>query len=445
MTTLTLITLAVIVVGAFTTNGYQRALAIGGATPIGAALVFGDVAVPTFYAVAIGAAVGLAIDLLRRTKRFERDTSPPFPGFIPLVLFAAWSIVITILAPQIFNGMVVVAPDGTDRQLAAGFLTTSNLAQIVYLLLGIAVVVFLAKARWAGPEIIGLTAGLLTLLSFWKLLNQYVGMPFPEGVFDNSPAFAFIESSPGGGARFRGILSEPSGLAISSLVTVAYMVSRATYVTGARRVGVIVIALMAAFLASISTSGTFVVASIALIGIAGLVFLGKFVLRRGPLSTLAVTAACAAAIAAVWLLPLIANTVEQVVTDKVASSSFEDRSGSDNRSYELVVETFGLGVGLGANRPSSFLAALLSTTGIIGTVLLVTVVWTLIHRGYAIREYRPVVWALVALLITKVIASPDLADTSGILWMSLGILAHASVARNVPSATGLSRSQPLTR
>jgi hypothetical protein len=125
------------------------------------------------------------------------------------------------------------------------------------------------------------------------------------------------------------------------------------------------------------------------------------------------------------VLPIVADFAEAMVNEKVSSASFSERSGADARSYDIAVDTFGFGVGLGAARASSFLPGLLATTGIVGTLLFVTAVSGLIRRGAALPEYRPVIWALVALLVTKVVAGPDLSDSSGVMWMSLGLLSHA--------------------
>jgi hypothetical protein len=130
-------------------------------------------------------------------------------------------------------------------------------------------------------------------------------------------------------------------------------------------------------------------------------------------------------IVALWILPIVADYTESVVNEKVGSASFDERSDANAVSYEIFLDTYGVGVGLGASRSSSFFAGLLSTTGIVGTLLLAAVVVTLIRRSAPIVEYRPVVWALVTLLVLKIVAGPDLSDTSGVFWMSLGLLSRA--------------------
>ncbi|SDN55347.1 hypothetical protein [Geodermatophilus sp. DSM 45219] len=444
MTSLTLITVAVVVFGVVNPRGYGRALALGGATPVGAAVVVGGIAVPTFYAVAIGAAVGLVVRLLLRTRSQERLPDPPAPGVRLLVAFAAWAVLVTLLAPYLFPGLEGLTPNG-GRRLDPGLLSQSNIAQSVYLVLGVCVVVFLSRSRWAGPEVIGTAVGVPVVLSLWAYLGTF-GVPFPAGFFDNSPNFAFIQTAPGGVERFRGILSEPSGLGGTCLVAIAYMSARARQVQGARRVGVLAVVAVAAYLGFISTSATFVVAGVVLVVIAGLVSVARLVLRRGPLSLASFSLAWVAAIAALWFLPLLVNLFEQVVDDKVASDSYTQRSGADSYSFGLVWDTFGLGMGLGSNRPSSFVATLLSTVGVVGAALFVAVVWVLLREGYALGRARPVVWALVGVLITKVIAGPDLNDTNGLTWMSLGVLAHAALSarRARASTSGATAVRPVS-
>jgi len=327
-----------------------------------------------------------------------------------------------------FDGMAIVTP-GTPF-LVAGVITSSNAAQLIYLFVGICVVVFLARSPVAGPELIGITAGLATLLSFWRYLSQAMGLPFPEGLFDNSPTFAYIETAPNEVQRFRGIMSEPAALAGSSLITISYMLSRATQLDRWRRGGALAVAGVAVYLGVVSTSASFVVAGVAVGAIVGLTFLFGFLMRMTRFSALVSLLGCSIVVAALWLLPIVAHFVESTVNEKLSSSSYEVRSGADARSYEVFLDTFGMGVGLGSGRASSFLPTLLSTTGLLGTLLLAAAIAMLIHRGATVRAYRPVVWALVTLLVTKVVAGPDLSDSGGILWMSLGLLSHAVLVQN---------------
>lgn len=428
MTSLTVISLVVILAAAASRKYYWVALAIGGATPIGATVLSAGNALPTFYAAAVGAVIGLVIRSIRASRQPEFAAGPSFDGAVPLLLFTLWSVIITLLAPVLFfNTVVFLGPNPDSQSSVPAVLTTSNIAQIGYLLLGVAVVFFLAGARDLGPGVIGLAASTLTLLSFWRYLHQAVGLPFPEGLFDNNTTYAFIETLPGGAPRFRGILSEPAGLALSSLVTIAYSLSRATQVRGARRVGVLVIAAMAAVMAAISTSTTFLVVALILATLAGIAFLRRLFLGDGGPKVLAILGVAAALVAAVFALPLLIDLVSEVVAEKLGTSSYADRTLTDNRSYQIFFEKFGLGVGLGSNRSSSFTAFLLSTTGLPGIALFAFTVYSLVRPALGVPRMRPVIWALIAVLVSKVISAPDLADPSGILYLALGVLAWQGV------------------
>ncbi len=431
MTTLTLTTFAVVVLGVVGPRGYGVALALGGATAAGSAFVAGGTAVPTFYAVALGSLAGVALRLLGTRPhsglaRFETDR--PSPGVGLLVAFAIWASVVTLTASTLFGGIAVHAATGYTTLTSGGF-SSSNGAQLIYLVLGVATVAFLARSPSARPEVIGLAAGATTVLSAWRYLHQLAGLPFPDGFFDNSPVFNYIETAPNNVQRFRGILSEPAGLAGSCLVTVAYMLPRSLQVRGLRRVGTLLVAAIAIYLGVISTSATFVVAGVATAMLAVLAGLARFLTRRAAVSVLAQLLISLTVLIALFGLPLLADFVQQTVSQKVNSSSYGDRSSFDDISYRLFIDTFGYGVGLGSNRASSFVANLMSTTGLIGTVLFVAAVVTLIRRGGRVRAYRPVVWALTTLLVAKVIAGPDLSDTSGVLWIALGLLSHAALRR----------------
>ena len=442
MTSLTLITVLVMLYGMLNQHGYGRALALGGATSAGAALAIGGIAVPTFYFVSIGVAVALGLALLGNGKLGLRERRPLPPGAILLLVFLGWSTFVTIVAPELFNGLSVLAPSGGPKALIAAFLTASNIAQIGYLLLGLCVVVFLARSPSAGPELIGIAAGATTLLSLWRYLHQEAGLPFPNGLFDNSPNLAFIETAPSGLQRFRGILSEPSALAASSLITVSYLLPRSFQLTGWRRAGALLVAAAAAYLGAISTSATFVVAGVAVALIAAITWFFGFIVRRTSLSVVVGVAACALIVASLWLLPAVASFVQSTVDAKVGSASFSQRSNADSVSYDILGRTYGVGVGLGSSRSSSFLPGLLSTTGLIGTVLFSAAVAGLIYRSATVREFRPVIWALVSLLALKLVAGPDLSDPSGILWISLGLLSGAALR---PDARQPLLRTPMTR
>jgi hypothetical protein len=422
MSALTFIVIVVILYGVFSSHGYGRALALGGATSAGAFVSFGATTIPTFYAVACGGVLILGVRTLLGPHPSDQPRFREIPGLTILGLFLAWSVLVTLVSPILFNGAPIVSPTATN--LVAGRITSSNIAQVAYLVLGIGVVVLLARSRRVGREIIGLTLWVALALSLWRYLNMYAGVPFPVGLFDNSTGFVYIQTEVGGAARFRGIFSEPAALASAAVAAIAYGLSTVARVRGAKRLGPLVLIAISIFLGVVSTSTTFVVAIVALAVIAGLTFGLGFLSRRTRFSVGVTVLACALAIAAVWALPAIGSFVATTLGDKVGTASYAQRSSADSDSYRVFIDTWGIGVGLGAGRASSLLPTLLSTTGLIGTLLYAAAILEVGVRSFPIRHLRPVLWTLVALLVVRLISGPDPFDTTGLLWLCLGVLGH---------------------
>lgn len=439
MTALTFIMIAVVVYGALNSYGYGRALAIGGSTSAGAFLTLGSTSIPTFYVVAIGGIILMGLRSLVVPREHDLIPVRRIPGVPMLAVFLAWSALVTLVSPLIFNGAPVVSPTATH--LIAGVITDSNVAQVVYLAIGIGVVVLLSRARFAGPEIIGLSLWLAIALSLWRFLHNNAGVPFPDGLFDNSPGFVYIETAVGGAVRFRGIFSEPSALAGTSIIAIAYGLSRAVHLPGLRKLVPLTLVGISIFLGLVSTSTTFLVAGVALIAIVGLTFGLGFLARRTRFSVGVTVLGCVLAIVAVWLLPAVGTFVSATLGEKVGTASYSERSGADTDSYQVFIDSWGIGVGLGAGRASSILPTLLSTTGLVGTLLFAGVILGVAARSFPSHRLRPVLWGLIALFVVKLIAGPDPFDPTGLLWMSLGVLGHGILAEDRLRAGG----QPLGR
>lgn len=423
---LTAVTVLVILYGALSRN-WGVALAIGGSTSAGAALVHGNVVIYTFYAVACCAVLDAVARSIFR-KDFEDLRKPEIPGMTLLITFTIWCVGLAVIAPALFNGLVTITPD--HHILQAGRLSSSSIAQLVYLILGVAVFIILARDQRTGPRILGISLSIAMALSMWRYLSTELHVWFPEGVLDNAPTLTYIETAPGGVQRFRGIFSEPSALAGSALVAVVYGFARAAQVRGVRRVPPLLLVGAAAFLGVVSTSTTFIIAGaiIALILLALGAF--EFVVARARIGLGTAIAGCLVVLALVWLAAPAARAVLSAFHGKVGTASFSERTDANVASYHVFAESWGLGVGLGSGRASSFIATLVSTTGIVGTALFVAAIAQIAFGALAIRQARPALWVLIALLVTKAVAGPDLSDTNGLLWMTLAVLAAARIRQD---------------
>lgn len=430
-------------------RGFPQLLAVVAGFPIGVIATVGGQPAPTFFTLGAGVCAWLAFTWIASRRSEQPSENGKRPGAIALVLFVGWSILVTVMAPTIFAGIpVLVARGGIDEQfLDPGNLTytVSNIAQVAYLVISIGVVFFLARSPGTSPGLLGITLVVITALSFWRLLSLNTGLPFPEGFFDNSTTSRIIETTPDGEPRFRGIFSEPSGLAAASLTAMVFFALRIPYLSRWQRVGALAVIIMAAINAANSTAGTFVAAGLILVAIVVLVWMGRFLLNKTRVSPLLAAAAILVAGSALFFVPLLIEFVQSVISVKVSSSSFGSRTGVDQFSYLLTLNTWGFGVGLGSNRPSSFFASLLSCTGVLGAALFILGLGKLMIAAAAKPEYHATIWALVSVLVCKVVSSPNISDNSALLWISCGVLAHAAWQTGHDDGNGHATSSTPTR
>jgi hypothetical protein len=446
VTPLGLLILVLLVLAVWKRSLFLLLLAASGGLPLGVALVFAGQSLPAFYAVGAVAGVMLLATTLvsRRTGRALVRQSRP--GANALLLFVAWTIFVTAVAPFVFRGVsVLVARGGIDEQfLDPGTLdyTVSNVAQIVYLIIGVAIVFFVSGSRTSVVGLVSLMLGVITVLSFWRLLSLYAGVPFPVGFFDNATSFRIIESAPGGAARFRGIFAEPSSLGAACITAIVFFTLRLPWLSRVRRVGAGAIILMAIVNAAMSTAGTFVAAGLVMLAIVALYGVRRFVLGSARVPVGAVVAGLVVLMFGAFFIPTVVELVNSIINEKVSSSSYGSRTGVDIFSYRLTLQTWGFGVGLGSNRPSSFLAMLLSCVGIPGTVLFSVALFRISRAAWDKPEYRPVVWALVSVLVCKIISGPNLSDPAATLYITLGVLAHGAWKSPTSPVEGLAPGFP---
>ncbi|WP_084125892.1 hypothetical protein [Demequina sp. NBRC 110054] len=436
MTILTLST-AIAVIYGLVSRRYERALAIGAITPAGAAVVAGGEAVPTFYAVALGGLGLLSWQWFARRGAPANPRLTQIPGIPLLLLLFAWSVIVVVVSPMLFPGLYTVTENQT--LVVAGDLAPSNFAQLIYLALSIVVVVLVARSATTGPGLLAIPLGVGIGLTFWRYLSVTYGVPFPEGVLDNSPGFKYIETAPGGGLRFRGITTEPAALAMSAAAAAAYFLSYAAALRGWRRAASIAIAAIAIQLGLVSTSATFLVVGAALAALAVGAFVWRVLSPRFTVSPRALLIALGAVGVGLIALPALVAQFTSLVDEKVSSSSFTDRSWADTESFKVFVETWGIGLGLGNVRASSLVYTLLGAVGVVGAILFVGAVLSIALPALGLTGYAPVMWALTATFIGKAISSPGLSDSSGVLWLGLGILAHGLLAAGHGTGTMLPR------
>lgn len=396
-------------------------LLLSAAAPLSAGVALAGSGVPIFYLLAVIAALTFVFSKQQRPM----STSP---GIWPLTFFVVWALGITAMGPWVFEGTLVLDPRmGID--VAVNYppplqYNVSNLAQAGYLLLAFGLVLYVGNRRTLSPHL--LTAGLAIgmVLTTANLLADAVGIDWPTEFFDASPSATYISTTETGELRFRGIFTEPSGLALFSSVAVVFFLSTAARSTDRARLAYSLLGALSLANLLAADSGTATVVGLTVAGITSVVVYGGFLLGVRRISLAAAVTFALAVLGLIWWWSDIYAAVAAVIEDKVASSSFTNRTAADAFSLDLFLDTRGFGVGLGSNRPSTFIPGLLSTTGVIGVVLFVWAAARLMHGAWARPEWRPTVLALLTLFLTKLVAGSDL--STPLMWLGLAGCAFAA-------------------
>lgn len=337
-----------------------------------------------------------------------------------------------VLLPTFFEGIPVLVPrGGIDEQvLAPGQLqlTLSNFAQAGYFALGAAVILHIANNPPRRPHFIAFGFGLGTALNTWALAALQFGLFFPQEFFRPVTEATFA-SFYGQSQRLRGIYAEPSYLATFAVTALAFFVF--LLFRAQKRRGWILIAILAnAAAAYLSFSGT-AIASLAFLAAAiAIVYTTAFVAGRVKLPPLAVVVGCVVSIPVIFAMPAVIAYVGEFVTGKTGSSSGANREASNAFSWQILQDTYLLGSGLGSSRPSSFFFTMLSTVGVLGVVLYLVWLSRLLAPAVRNREFHPELWAVLAVIICKVIAEPNPSNPIMILC-----IAAAAAAASAPQPT----------
>jgi hypothetical protein len=154
-----------------------------------------------------------------------------------------------------------------------------------------------------------------------------------------------------------------------------------------------------------------------------------------PRLLLAFISVGAAVVVSIAVVPDFMGLVANVFGKITDSDSSQSRFGTVWPSLQLVRDTWGMGVGLGSNRPSGMLFYILSNLGIPGIVLfcyVVYVTYAVVFRMRYSSSYslgvRPYViasaWAFGVQLLAMIVSGAELSASH--LWISWALVLAAS-------------------
>jgi len=323
----------------------------------------------------------------------------------PAFWFWLWSVASAAFLPVIFAGMPVLDPRLALEQIEFGptplHPSASNAFQVVLLTINLVAVMEARRTKvdcwpafkWAAVVAIAII-----------YLQVLAGDKFPYFLINNNPAYgqAHMDTSLG--------LLRPSGTFVEPSTAGAYFCGLACFCLVnyfEARMSLWKCLLAIATLVVVGSTSGFAAFGVLVIIIA--IRYRPFQslnIRVGLIKKWAIVAICAV-VPFLLAAPLASHLVENTA-GKQGSYSILIRAGADWFAFQVFVRTYGIGVGLGSIRASSFVVTFLASLGIIGVVLFV---WFL-------TKLRPN-WITFGILAAMAVGVPDL--SLSVFWASLAL------------------------
>ncbi len=327
-------------------------------------------------------------------------------GLLLLTLFWAIAVLVTIFSPRFFVGAITIVPMKVTRFFQSELLepTTQNISQIMYLTISVITVVTFARLMLDPKQqqnalkglciggIVAVATGILDYVSHFVTLGWLLA-PFRTASY----VLMTDVTLEGGTRRVVGLMPESSvyGALCTQLLTLLYFLRHAMTDTFYRNKVVPVVATLLLLFVWLSTSSSAYVALVVFGAFALLEFLwraGKA--RQGTRAgrELAiefwVAFAVVSLVFAVFVIrPEIFDPIvrlfDQMVLKKTRTASYEERSFWTATSWQALLDTYGLGVGMGGTRTSNEVVAVLSNTGFLGALFYYGfVLQSMLRRAY---------------------------------------------------------------
>ena len=349
-----------------------------------------------------------------------------------LILFGLVAFASAFILPVVFGGTPVYDPkNGIDAgylQQAPLHLQVGNFAQAAFLIINILVVI--AAGKQVGN--VDKTHQALTYALYITVFFVFIqfacfelGINFPAFLLNNNPGYGVVNLTETQ-IRPNGSFTEPSmaGAALACFAG-AYL---AMYIVGKSSIKRGALAVLACLLVG-STSSLLAVVMLVFCLLAAhpiIRWSGHIDLKR--VRRLALFFAAAIVCAAIFFIPSIQEMLISQTLGKGGTWSALVRLGADAYAATLTLETYGLGVGLGGNRPSSFVMSLLSQVGILGLALFVYATASALI-GLP-KEHRWIGWAGFSLFLAMSMGVPDLSFP--FVWAMIGLAVQSKAASTAP-------------
>lgn len=390
----------------------------------------------------------LVLRMMTRAGKFSREVSfRSTDGVTQLLLgYLLWAMVATSVMPLVFEGVLVRSPyDAYTGNTTPLRFSIVNAWQVVGLL-SIAVM-------FAFPVVCGISKSdcqlgikqgviasfiLVVLVNLYEQLAHAMGFPSFAGFWASNPGYnqEGAVNSYGWHARVGVPFTEPS---YASVFIASFIGGGGMALKFGHSSWTVYVALLFAVLALLSTGGGTGMVSIAML-VAGIwLYCLVCVIKdiyHGTVNIFSIYwlftfVGLACVVLAVFAPGVFGLKVREFFSGflleklSIAHHGTIIRLNADLHGFQLLKETYGLGVGLGSNRTSSFLSSLFCSLGLIGVLLYFGFVFQLI-RQYVVSFSTLsnlqlfAVGALPMMLLSLCLSIPDL--NLPVLWTCLLVL-----------------------
>jgi hypothetical protein len=391
-----------------------------------------------------------ALTRRREAAGAVRAIHMPEPGFW-LMCLVIYGVCTGILMPRLLAGSTQIIPLGVSEYADTGSTVplgpvSSNFTQSVYLFADVVCFTMIVAIASTHAGFVAIAGALVAyaagnvLFAFLDLATYSSDTQWLLDFMRNARYTLHIEEQVSGLKRIVGSFTETSAFAHSTLGALGF--TGTLWICGYRPALTGTLAFASLVLVVLSTSSTGLAGTPAILAI----LYATALTRRGvhlskPFSSAAVLCAPLLVVAAILAVQLnddisrpITDYFDAVIFTKLDSDSGIERSTWNTVALQNFFDSYGLGVGLGTARTSSFPVALLSNVGLPGTIFYLLFLVTAFARS---RGKPRSIWsdvrlaarnACLGLVIADVFAAPTV--DQGLLFYVLAGLACAEPERN---------------
>jgi len=436
---------------AFGATAFVTLTAVGGSSPL----------IYTFFA-------ALLITAVAARRPFPRELGNVFGQIRVLWVLCslmAYAVVGSWLFPRLFAGQTSVFVQSAMRRgvVEASLAPVSgNITQTGYFVLGGLTAIALSILLLHKDSMDGVRRGFLVWcvvhagLGLIDLLGKIAGAGDVLGPIRTASYAMLTEVQEGGFWRITGANSEASTFGGLSLVCLSfcYVYWRRTQSRLAQGLAASLLVLLV-----LSTSSTAYV-GLALLGIP-VVFSIMRSFLSGRIDRDEILIVALLGVAAVTVLTIIffdqgffspfVHLMDSTIVNKAASASGQERAYWNIKSLQAFVDTSGLGVGLGSSRASSWVIAVVSQLGLVGGVMMATLL-LVVARGmgnlkrYADPETNVLVSSIQAAALASIIAQSlggGSADPGMFFFIAFAVIAASRARARSQKRAATHASTPL--